>query len=153
VIAQEGLHGQVIVLGLVSRTELVSLMRAAAVVVQPSRFEGWSTSIQDAQALGRPLLCSDLRVHREQAPGALGFFPVDEAGHLAERLGGHWSSLEPGPCLKREAMHLSREREFAQKHGAGLLEICNEAHTLWNSRADFRRPVPSARASVALSPG
>ncbi len=82
-IACAGLGDQVVLLGFVPDEEVVSLMRAAALVIQPSRFEGWSTVVQNTKALGRPILCSDINAHREQAPDSLGFFPCDRADTLA----------------------------------------------------------------------
>lgn len=126
-IATEGLCGQVIILGKIPFPDLVSLMRAATLVIQPSRFEGWSTVVQDVKALGRPLLCSDIPVHREQAPEALGFFPCDSESMLADLIASCWESLEPGPNLVLERQALTAEREFAQRHGASVLNICQEA--------------------------
>jgi glycosyltransferase involved in cell wall biosynthesis len=126
-IAAEGIGDQMWILGLVSASDLLSLMRTAAVVIQPSRFEGWSTTVQDAKALGRPLLCSDIPVHREQAPEALGFFPCDRPDILADLLASHWAALEPGPCSASEERARSKERDFAREHGRRLLTICQEA--------------------------
>ncbi|MDQ3623187.1 MAG: glycosyltransferase [Verrucomicrobiota bacterium] len=126
-IAAGELREQITVLGLVDKGDLINLMRIAALVVQPSLFEGWSTVVQDAKALGRPLICSDIAVHREQAPGALGHFPPNRPDLLADLLAAHWERLEPGPDRKREEIALSAEREFAQRHGKMLLRVCQEA--------------------------
>lgn len=125
-IATAGLNSQITILGLVSYSDLVNLMRTAALILQPSRFEGWSTVVQDAVALGRPLLCSDIPVHREQVPQALGFFPTDRADVLAELLAAHWSNLDPGPSVQTETESLKRERDFSAQHGQALLNLCAE---------------------------
>jgi glycosyltransferase involved in cell wall biosynthesis len=129
-IAERCLSGQVIVLGEVSYEDLVDLMRTAAVVIQPSRFEGWSTIVQDAKALGRPLLCSDIAVHREQAPQALGFFGCNRADELSEQLATHWPTLESGPNPNAERNAQAAEAAFARQHGETLLEVCREAAAL-----------------------
>ena len=126
-IASADLHQQIAILGHVPYSDLINLMRTAAVVIQPSRFEGWSTVVEDAKALGRPLICSDIPVHREQAPDSLGFFPCDDREVLADILGSYWQSLEPGPVNDREAEALARERDFARRHGELLLAVCKEA--------------------------
>ncbi len=125
-IAERGLAGQVIVLGQVSYADLIELMRTAAVAIQPSMSEGWNTFVQDSKALGRPLICSDLAVHREQVPEALGFFPWDQPSRLAEVLGRVWAGLEPGTDSTAETAGLAREREFARDHGRKLLSMCRE---------------------------
>jgi glycosyltransferase involved in cell wall biosynthesis len=126
-IAEAGLTGDIIVLGQVPYDELIALMRAAAVIVQPSQSEGWSTVVQDGKALGRPLICSGIATHREQAPDALGLFEWNNAAELAEMLDRHWASLAPGPDMAREAECLAHEKEFARQHGRKLLQICEEA--------------------------
>ncbi len=53
-------------LGLLPRAEQIALIRGARAVLQPSRFEGWSTIVEDAKTLGKTVLASDIAVHREQ---------------------------------------------------------------------------------------
>lgn len=129
-ISAHGLAGQIVILGQVEFADLVALMRAAAVIIQPSRSEGWSTVVQDAKALGRPLLCSGIAVHRAQAPEALGFFEWDRPAELADLLAAHWEKLPVGPCGAREQAALENERRFAADHGAKLLQVCREAFAL-----------------------
>ena len=125
-IAIAALNHQITILGLVPYTDLVNLMRTATLIIQPSRFEGWSTVVQDAVALGRPLVCSDIAVHREQTPQALGFFPTDDAEALADLLAGHWKDLTPGPDFEMEKKSLASEGNTARRHGQSLLELCEE---------------------------
>lgn len=109
-VEQQGLGGQIHFLGLVSRAEQVELFRMAAAVVQPSRFEGWSTVIEDARALGRPVIASDIAVHIEQLvdfPGSRIFRasdPVALAGILEEA----WPKLASGPDLGQEGHAAAR---------------------------------------------
>lgn len=126
-IARDGLGDQMVLLGLVSDEELVALMRAAALVIQPSRFEGWSTVVQNAKALGRPLICSDITAHREQAPNALGFFPCERADALADILATCWPRLAPGPNSQAEQAALATEREAVKQYGQSILNLCVEA--------------------------
>ncbi len=123
-IAQAGLAGRIIPLGLVPKAHLTDLMRLAAAVVQPSRFEGWSTVVQDARALGRPVICSDIPVHREQAPDAVGRFGCDDPEGLADLLEQNWDALAEGPDPTAEADGIAREQTLAQQHGEGLLALC-----------------------------
>jgi glycosyltransferase involved in cell wall biosynthesis len=126
-IAEAGLVNDVTMLGQVPYGELIAFMRAAAVMIQPSQSEGWSTVVQDGKALGRPLICSSIPTHREQAPDALGFFDWNQPDQLADLLEQHWQTLEPGPNSETEAACLEREREFARLHGRKLLKVCQEA--------------------------
>jgi glycosyltransferase involved in cell wall biosynthesis len=117
---------QCLVLGKVPREDLVALLQTATAVVQPSRFEGWNTTLQDAKAVGCPVFVSDLAVHREQCPKALGFFPVDDPEKLADLIAEHWPSLPARPDAEREKAALAAESEYARAYGRKLLEICTE---------------------------
>ena len=126
-IASAGLNRSITVLGMLNDCDFGNLMRAAAVIIQPSLFEGWSTVLQDGKAVGRPVICSDIPVHREQATEAVGFFRSDLAGELADLLAQHWSDFDSGPDPEKETKALAAEREFARLHGQQLLAICKEA--------------------------
>jgi glycosyltransferase involved in cell wall biosynthesis len=128
-IASSGLGSKVTLLGRVGDTDWVNLLRTAAVVIQPSRFEGWSTVLQDAKALGRPVICSDIPVHREQAPHALGFFDCDDADALAAILAAHWGRLVPGPDKAVEERALAAELTCGRAFGDALLRVCQEAYS------------------------
>ena len=69
---EHGLRIRVHVLGLLPRAEQIALLKSASAVLQPSRFEGWSTIIEDAKSLGKAILASDIAVHREQLDGGRG---------------------------------------------------------------------------------
>jgi glycosyltransferase involved in cell wall biosynthesis len=104
----------------------MALLQTATAVVQPSRFEGWNTTLQDAKAVGCPVFVSDLAVHREQCPNALGFFSVDDPEALANLIAEHWPSLPARPNVEREKEALAAEAEYARNYGRRLLEICTE---------------------------
>jgi len=71
------------VLGLIPYEDMQGLMAHSRGVINPSRFEGWSTTVEEARTLGKRLLLSDIPVHREQAPEDAGYFGVDDARALA----------------------------------------------------------------------
>lgn len=116
---------QCLILGKVPREDLVALLRTAAAVIQPSRFEGWNTTLQDAKAIGCPVIVSDLAVHREQCPKALGFFAPDDAGALAEAIDVNWPNLPARPNAGEDAA-LALELDHARVYGRQLEDICRE---------------------------
>jgi glycosyltransferase involved in cell wall biosynthesis len=103
-----GIVDRVRLLGLIPRSDQVQLMRRSLAVIQPSLFEGWSTVIEDALALGKPVVASDLAVNREQLGQDATFFSPRDDKALAEILDTVWREFEPGP--EREAERLARER-------------------------------------------
>jgi hypothetical protein len=77
------LPANVRILGLVPRHDYLQLVRAAATVLQPSLFEGWSSIVEDARAFGKPIAVSDIAVHREQTPPCARFFAPGDPAALA----------------------------------------------------------------------
>ena len=77
--------GNVMMLGIISNSDLLHLIAGARAVINPSLFEGWSTTVEEAKALGTPLLLSSLSVHHEQAPSAT-FFDPYKPQELAEHM-------------------------------------------------------------------
>ena len=117
-IATRGVHGTFRMLGLIPRGDLFALYRRCLAVVQPSRFEGWSTSIEEAKSIGKPVVASDLPVHREQVPDGR-FFPPGDADALADRLAEGWDDLpvgpDPGPEAEAAARLPDRVDAFARQ--------------------------------------
>lgn len=73
------LQEDILFLGFIDRAEQLKLMKEALAVIQPSLFEGWSTVVEDAKAMGQMLILSDIDVHREQitTSSSLFFHPED----------------------------------------------------------------------------
>lgn len=84
-ITESGASDNFRLLGSVDHALVRAMMVGANALVNPSRFEGWSTTVEEAKAVGTPMLLSDLCVHREQAPGAV-FFGTDDAAGLASAI-------------------------------------------------------------------
>ncbi|MBE9139842.1 glycosyltransferase [Nodosilinea sp. LEGE 07088] len=125
-VEEQGLADQIQFLGLIDRSDQVGILRCAAAVVQPSRFEGWSTVVEDVRAVGRPIFLSDLSVHREQTPPHCVYFPPEDATALAQTLRQRWAQLLPGP-------NFSAEQEAKQQVDCYIL---NSAHSFCNIARD-----------------
>jgi glycosyltransferase involved in cell wall biosynthesis len=114
-------------LGLVSFAELISLMSHAVAVVNPSRFEGWSTTVEEAKSLGKRVLVSDLAVHREQAPARATYFDADDAPALAAQLRAAWAAYDPVEDMRAAAEAAAalpaRTRAFAQAYDQIIHEV------------------------------
>lgn len=89
------------VLGLIPYAHIQALMLSCQAMLNPSLFEGWSTTVEEARALGTPMLLSDIEVHREQMGTGAKYFIRNSAESLAEQL-----QLTPSFDVV--------EREFAQ---------------------------------------
>lgn len=75
-------------LGFIAREDQLALMKNSIAVIQPSLFEGWSTVIEDAKALGVTVIASDIPVHKEQLYEYKnsGLFPPDNETALAGKI-------------------------------------------------------------------
>ena len=93
---------QFVFLGLIPFQHILPLMRLSAGVVNPSFFEGWSTTVEEAKAVGAPMLLSDLPIHREQAERIAVFFDATCPENIAAVLKDAWHNLMPGPRVDEE---------------------------------------------------
>lgn len=66
IINDNKLQDQISLLGIISRSDQLQIMRHSQAVIQPSLFEGWSTVIEDAKSLQVPVIASNLKVNIEQ---------------------------------------------------------------------------------------
>ena len=120
-IAELDLGRNLRLLGVLPRTVQMELFRRACAIIQPSLFEGWSTVIEDARAIGRPLIVSEIPVHREQADGEAIFFSAQDHASLAAAVLEADSQLAPGPDIEREkASREALERNLADSARAFL---------------------------------
>lgn len=89
-IAENGLESNIRMLGLVSYEEMVSLLMHSIAVINPSLFEGWSTTVEECKALSHPIVLSALPVHIEQNPPCRRFFDPGDSAGLATVLREVW---------------------------------------------------------------
>lgn len=110
----QGLEKNVRLLGVVPYGDMLGIMQGAVAVLNPSRFEGWSTSVEEARHLCKRLVLSDLPVHREQdVPGSL-FFGPESSQELATQLLSCWRGGLPELMASEfKAGKISRRDFFA----------------------------------------
>lgn len=138
------------VLGLVPYDDLAGLMQHAAALINPSLFEGWSTTVEEAKSLGLAIVLSDIPVHREQAPERGVYFDPGSARSLAAAL----APLCAGTDREAQARHRERARsqlalrfaEFGSRYQEIVLETCERARGGAASAAEGR-PAQSAPGS------
>ena len=67
------------ILGSIPYEHVTTLMQASLALINPSKFEGWSTTVEEAKVLNVPMILSSISVHKEQSPNAIFFDPYDPA--------------------------------------------------------------------------
>jgi glycosyltransferase involved in cell wall biosynthesis len=88
-----GVRDDVRLLGITPYEDLLGLMAHSIALVNPSLFEGWSSTVEEGKALGKRLILSDIPVHREQSEDAAFFAPGD-ADALAQHLKAAWYGFD-----------------------------------------------------------
>ncbi|HZY74345.1 MAG TPA: glycosyltransferase family 1 protein [Edaphobacter sp.] len=108
------------VLGQIPFDHLVCLMQHAIAFVNPSKFEGWSTSVEEAKSMGKQIVLSDIPVHREQAPERGFFFPADDPEALATAMKAafdEFDSQKDAAMQDAASVHFpERQREFGEAY-------------------------------------
>lgn len=74
------------ILGIIPYDDILSLMKNSIAVINPSKFEGWSTTVEEAKSMGKQVILSDIPVHREQNPINGYYFSPDDPNTLAKIL-------------------------------------------------------------------
>jgi glycosyltransferase involved in cell wall biosynthesis len=131
-VARDGLEKLFRPLGVVPYRDMLGLMRHAVAVINPSLFEGWSTSVEEAKSMGKAVVLSDIPVHREQAPGRGLFFDPRDPDAATHALWEAWSGFDPAAdeaAVDRAAAELpARLRVFAEGYQDIALEALRAAH-------------------------
>ena len=118
-----GLGDRIRILGLIPRRDQIALIRRSVGLLQPSMFEGWSTAIEDAKSLGKPIIASRIPVHLEQLTlQPQRFVECDDAVAWAGEIEEMIDTLEPGENSEQEARAAEDTMRRAQASGRGLMD-------------------------------
>lgn len=121
-----GIAQQIYLLGLLPRSEQIQLIRCSIAIIQPSLFEGWSTVVEDARCLGKPMILSDIPVHLEQNPNYSIYFKHDSFKNLADVISHCWTNQSLQFNLSQELIERENNFNEVQKFGKSFLQIANE---------------------------
>jgi glycosyltransferase involved in cell wall biosynthesis len=102
-LARWNMRDQVIYLGLVPHDHVLVLSRQTICVLNPSLFEGWGYTVDEARSVGKQVLLSDIPAHREQNPPKATFFDPTDCDDLAGKLARIWHEARPGPDAELES--------------------------------------------------
>jgi glycosyltransferase involved in cell wall biosynthesis len=93
--------GSVVLPGRLPEPAVPDLYRGAAMVILPSRAEGFGLPVIEAMACAVPVICSDLPVLREVADGIATFCDPDDAGGFASAMAHVLDEPPSGPQRDR----------------------------------------------------
>lgn len=114
-------------LGVIDYNDVLTLMRHCVSIINPSLFEGWSSTVEEAKSIGKNMILSNLDVHIEQNPLNSVYFDSLNEKDLAEKMWQKWQKSEGGPDFDleecaRESIK-QRTKEFGTKYQNIILEI------------------------------
>ena len=81
-----GLKNNYKYLGIVPYLDMMSLIYHSIALINPSKFEGWSSSVEQAKSMGKKVILSNILVHKEQNPNRAKFFQVNNHIELSNIL-------------------------------------------------------------------
>jgi glycosyltransferase involved in cell wall biosynthesis len=113
-------------LGLVPYADVLALCRHSLAIINPSLFEGWSSSVEEGKSMGKIVLLSDIPVHKEQAPERGIYFSPHDAQALANSM--HEAAAIASPesdaafLARAERVRPVRVAAFARQYQKIVLE-------------------------------
>ncbi|MFN0290509.1 glycosyltransferase family 4 protein [Pedobacter helvus] len=91
-------------LGLIPYLDVLQLIKSSLAVINPSFFEGWSSTVEESKSIGKKIILSNIEVHKEQCP-KFGFYfdPTNEI-ELAFILENLWNAEQNEPEETKEEL-------------------------------------------------
>ncbi len=121
------IRDQVIYLGLLPHEQVLFLMRQSVCVLNPSLFEGWGYSVEEARAVGKRIVLSDIPVHREQNPPRATFFDPNDPQDLADKLARIWQTTAPGANHGDESLAQRESADRLRAFAESFVAIAQDA--------------------------
>jgi glycosyltransferase involved in cell wall biosynthesis len=134
-VAADGLAEHFLFLGNIPSRDVAVLMRSSVAMLNPSLFEGWSTTVEEAKALGVRMVLSNLAVHCEQTGGAAEFFDPADPAAIAASLEKAWSEFREPPTLTEQRAAAANAELRIRDFAVHFTRACNRALAGSGSRA------------------
>ena len=125
-IVQNEIESEARILGMIDYSDLLALMRDCVAFINPSRFEGWSSSVEEAKSFGKTILMSRIPVHLEQAPKYGAYFNCDDANELKKLMREVWDKHDSINHVARAESAISELGQRTRVFGQAYLDIINQ---------------------------
>ncbi|MPL68880.1 hypothetical protein SDC9_14613 [bioreactor metagenome] len=115
-IEEHNLYGNYYILEKIPYSDVQILSQNCLAFINPSLFEGWSTTVEEAKTMGKRILLSNIPVHLEQNPQGGEFFRPDNSKELADKMWYIWNEKHDNKVLQLdiEQKNKARRRKFAE---------------------------------------
>lgn len=91
-VTDHNLERNILFWGLIPYPEVFTLMKESVAIINPSYFEGWSSTVEESKSIEKTIILSDISVHREQDPVKGIYFDPDNEHELADILELVWNN-------------------------------------------------------------
>lgn len=125
-LSELNIKDQVIYLGMIPYEHVLSLMRQSICILNPSLFEGFGLSAQEAGMLGKKTLLSDIAAHREQNLPQATFFNPRNLDELETKIEEIWRQGHPGPDPDSEEKARKNFSNHLIEEGEAFVNIVKE---------------------------
>jgi glycosyltransferase involved in cell wall biosynthesis len=125
-VTNKGLRNNFKVCGIIPTEDLYALMHHATAIINPSFFEGWSTTVEEAKVFGKAIILSDIPVHKEQDPPYAAYFDPKDPIELAQLLKTHVYGINH-PTLTGDHYILAKQRykKFGETYQTVVEQLFN----------------------------
>ena len=119
------LNNNFIYLGVVPDKIVKYLMHKCLAIINPSKFEGWNTSVEQGKAIGKKIILSNISTHKEQNPPDAYFFGVNNYLELAKILNQTWSKGNNNKSVMRKFYSFNDEfKNYGEKFLKIIFNVC-----------------------------
>lgn len=122
-IDSHNLHKEYYILGKIPYVDVNLLSQKCLAIINPSLFEGWSTTVEEAKTMGKKIILSNIAVHLEQNPLGGEFFNPNKPRELADKMWTIWNREDDYSFLGEDISkkNAERRRSFAEAYRAILI--------------------------------
>ena len=117
-VKENNLEKNISFLGLVPYSQVFSLMNQSLSIINPSHFEGWSSTVEESKSIEKTIILSDIPVHKEQAPVKGIYFDPNDENVLADILELVWKKqyfFDESLLLNSQPSLEMRTKEFSNR--------------------------------------
>jgi glycosyltransferase involved in cell wall biosynthesis len=108
-------------LGMIDYDDVIVLMKKSLAVINPSLFEGWSSTVEECKVIGKNLILSNIQVHIEQNPDQGIYFDPEDPIKLSELLLKTWNH---NPPLSSQPIDLENQTKIFAHQFLKIVDEC-----------------------------
>ncbi|WP_461789348.1 glycosyltransferase family 4 protein [Pedobacter sp.] len=127
-VSKNHLNNNILFLGLIPYEDVSNLLVMSDLIINPSYFEGWSSTVEEAKTIGKHIALSNIDVHLEQKPEFGIYFNPDNVIELTDIL---VRVIEKKSDFQQKSLDSLREnlnlrtKEFASQYIETIKKVLN----------------------------